>query len=246
VTGTALNVACIVLGAAVGLIKRRPLSLTNQTFFKVVLGAFTAFCGLHLTWGGLHGSFLQILKQLGILIAALAAGKIVGRLLHLQKMSNRLGQFAREKMAAAQPENPRKFNDGFNVCSVLFCAAPLGMLGALSEGLTTSGGATGYFYPLIIKAVMDGLAAMSFVVLFGPGVMLSAVPVMAFQGSITLLASRVLQPFLLAHGLVDPVTATAGLLIFCVALIIFEIKKIEVADYLPSLAFAPLFTFLLR
>src|SRR5262249_27251445 len=157
------------------------------------------------------------------IIAALMLGRLVGRLLHLQKMSNRLGHFAREKMAAASADNPRRFSDGFNVCAVLFCAAPLGILGSISEGLTTApGAATGYFYPLAIKAVMDGLAAMSFVVLFGPGVMLSAVPVLAFQGSITVLASRVLQPFLLAHGLVDSVTATAGLLIFCVALIIFE------------------------
>jgi uncharacterized membrane protein YqgA involved in biofilm formation len=44
------------------------------------------------------------------------------------------------------------------------------------------------------------------------------------------------------HRLVDPVNATAGLLIFCVALIIFEVRKIEVTDYLPSLVFAPLLT----
>jgi uncharacterized membrane protein YqgA involved in biofilm formation len=49
-----------------------------------------------------------------------------------------------------------------------------------------------------------------------------------------------------AHGLVDSVNATAGLLIFCVALIIFEIKKIEVADYYPSLVIAPALTWLLR
>jgi uncharacterized membrane protein YqgA involved in biofilm formation len=41
---------------------------------------------------------------------------------------------------------------------------------------------------------------------------------------------------------VDPVNATAGLLIFCVALIIFEVRKIEVTAYLPSLVFAPLLT----
>src|SRR5262245_18900303 len=148
VTGTVLNVAFIIAGAAVGLVKKQPLSLTNQFFFKTVIGAATVFCGLRLTWGGLNGSFLHILKQLGIILAALALGKITGRLLRLQKMSNHLGQFAREKMAAARPDSPRRFTDGFNVCSVLFCAAPLGILGVTSEGLTTSGGATGYFYPL--------------------------------------------------------------------------------------------------
>jgi len=40
--------------------------------------------------------------------------------------------------------------------------------------------------------------------------------------------------------LLDAVNATDGLLIFCVALIILEVKKVRVADYLPSLIFAPL------
>jgi uncharacterized membrane protein YqgA involved in biofilm formation len=42
------------------------------------------------------------------------------------------------------------------------------------------------------------------------------------------------------------VNATGGLLIFCVALLIFEVRKVPVTDYLPSLFFAPLLTFLLR
>jgi uncharacterized membrane protein YqgA involved in biofilm formation len=83
--------------------------------------------------------------------------------------------------------------------------------------------------------------------MFGPGVMLAAVPVLVFQGSLTLICARVLQPWLQAHGnLTDSVNATAGLLVFCVALIIFELKKIEVTDYLPSLAYAPLLTWWLR
>ena len=48
------------------------------------------------------------------------------------------------------------------------------------------------------------------------------------------------------HGLVDPINATAGLLVFCVALVVLELKKIELADYLPSLAFAPLLSWLWR
>jgi uncharacterized membrane protein YqgA involved in biofilm formation len=42
--------------------------------------------------------------------------------------------------------------------------------------------------------------------------------------------------------LIDAINAADGLLVFCVAMIILELKKIEVADYLPSLAFAPLLT----
>lgn len=238
--GTLLNVAGIVLGGVTGLVRKTPLSLSRQFFFKTALGAFTVYYGLHLTWISVNGPFLQILKQLAVVVVSLALGKLIGHLLRLQKMSNRLGQFARERMAAAKPGAPDGFSDGFNVCAVLFCAAPLGILGAIQDGLS------GYFYPLAVKAVMDGLAVMSFVAMFGWGVMLSAVPVLVFQGTITLLCARFAQPFLQAHGLLDGVNATGGMLMFCVALLIFELRRIEVTDYLPSLALAPLLTYWFR
>ena len=90
---------------------------------------------------------------------------------------------------------------------------------------------------------MDALAAMAFVSVFGWGVMLAAIPVVAFQGTIYLLV-RSLEPMLESHGLVDSILATNGLLIFCVSLIILNLKKIELTDYLPSLAIAPLITWL--
>src|ERR1039458_1662564 len=43
------------------------------------------------------------------------------------------------------------------VCTILFWAAPLGLLGAVADGLS------GYYYLLAVKAVMDGLAMASFV-----------------------------------------------------------------------------------
>lgn len=240
--GTWINVIGIVLGSLCGLLWKKPLSTANQLFFKVVLGAFTVLCGLRLTWVSLSasGSFGQMLYQLLIIVVALSLGRLTGRLLKLQKASNQLGHFARRKMTEATPNNPNRFSDGFTVCSLLFCAAPLGMAGALSDGLS------GYFCPLAVKAVMDGLGAMGFVAMFGFGVMLSAVPVLAFQGTITLLTARFLLPFLEQHELLHSVNGTLGLLIFCVSLIIFEIKKIEVTDYLPSLAFAPLLTYWFR
>jgi hypothetical protein len=60
------------------------------------------------------------------------------------------------------------------------------------------------------------------------------------------LLARWAEPLLREQGLVDPVNAVGGLLVFCVALIILELKKIELTDYLPSLAFAPLITWLWR
>ena len=153
--------------------------------------------------------------------------------------SKKPGLLARDRMARANPENPQRFTGGFIVCTSLFCAAPLGILGAIHNGLLPD-----YFYPLAIKAAMDGLAAMAFAALFGWGVLFSAVPVLVFQGTITLVCAHSLAPFLEAHHLIDSVNATGGMVIFCVSLLIFEVRKVHVTDYLPSLFFAPLLTWL--
>jgi len=238
--GTVLNVAGILIGGVAGLAWRKTLSSAHESYVKVALGAFTVFYGLRLTWISLNGSFPQILKQLLIAVLALMLGRMTGRLLRLQKMSNRLGRDARERVAAAQPADPRRLSEGFKTCAALFCAAPLAILGAVQDGLS------GYYYPLVVKAVIEGLATRGFVALFGWGVMLAAVPVLAFQGTITLVCAQFLKPMLETRGLVDSVNVTGGLLVFCVALVILELKRIELADYLPSLAFAPLLAWAFR
>ncbi|HLH55833.1 MAG TPA: DUF554 family protein [Verrucomicrobiae bacterium] len=240
--GTILNVAGILIGGIIGLSRRKPLPAASEAYFKVVLGAFTVFYGLRLTWQSISGSFGEILKQLLIVVIALALGKLVGHLLRLQRMSNRVGRWARDNLSSINGSDPERNSKGFKTCAALFCAAPLGILGAVQDGLTMSD----YFYPLAIKGVMDGLATLSFVSLFGPGVLLAAVPVFALEGSVTLICSRALEPMLTLHNLVGSVNAVGGLLVFCVALVVLGLKRIELADYLPSLFVAPLLTFFLR
>jgi hypothetical protein len=236
--GTILNVAGILIGGLLGLARRKPLSAASEAYFKVVLGAFTVFYGLRLSWISISGSAYEILKQLLVVIVSMMVGKLLGRALHLQKISNRIGRKARDEISSARPDDPDRLNRGFRTCAALFCAAPLGILGATQEGLTLSQ----YIYPLAIKGVMDGLASMGFVSLFGPGVLLSALPVLALQGTLSLVIARVFEPILNLHNLLNSVNAVGGLLVFSVALVILGLKRIELADYLPSLIIAPLLT----
>ena len=99
----------------------------------------------------------------------------------------------------------------------------------------------GKWQTLAVKALMDGLATMALVSTMGWGVMLAALPVVAYQGTITLTAKWI-GPWLQKLALMDSVNAVGGMLVFCLALIILEVRKVQVADYLPSLAIAPLLT----
>jgi uncharacterized membrane protein YqgA involved in biofilm formation len=238
-TGNILNAAAIVLGGIAGVTVRKPIPAGSQNFFKLALGAVTVFVGLRLTWQSVNGSAAQVGKQVLILMLALILGRLVGRILQLQKISNRVGEFARDRIARAG-ENKTGGSDGFNVAALLFCAAPLAAVGAAADGLN------GDVAPFAIKAAMDALAAMSFAAMFGWTVALAALPVFVYQGTLTLLCAQFVRPFLEQHQLLDPVNATSGLLMVYVAVVIFAIRKVELADYLPALAVAPLLAWLWR
>ena len=117
--GTYINAGAIILGGILGFTIKPP-SANQQAFLKTALAVFTIFYGLRLVWESINGTLLQILAQFGIMMLAMILGRFTGRLLHLQKTSNRLGQFARERMLAARPNSPNRVNDGFNVCALLF------------------------------------------------------------------------------------------------------------------------------
>ena len=236
-TGTSLNAAGILVGGFMGLVLSRQFSASTQLALRGMMGVLTVIIGLHLTWLSLSGAPLQVLGQIGTVILALTLGRLTGRACRIQKNLNRLGQYASRRFSQARPDDPNRLSEGFTVCALLFCAGPLGPIGAIQDGLI------GYWQPLAIKTVMDGLAAMGFACVFGWGVMLSALPVFVYQGLLTVAAQR-LAPFLIQHHLLDSVNAVGGLLVFCVALVILELKKFELGDYLPSLAMAPLLTWL--
>ena len=239
-TGAFINALVILIGALFGLAMLKPLSLRTQVFFRSALGAFTVFFGLQLVWLSLSGTFLPVAKQLFVAGMGVTLGFWVGRLLRLQRLSNRLGRYAGNLGVPAQTGPPRKIGDGFTACSILFCAAPLGLLGAVTDGFPVGDSGFGFFYLLVVKAVMDGLAMTGFVKVFGWPSALAAFPVFALFSGITLACQVWAKPWLEAHGLVAPVNAAAGFIACAIALMIFEVRRVELANFLPGLAIAPL------
>jgi uncharacterized protein len=232
VIGTVLNAAAIVLGGTVGLIRKADLSSTVQARLKVLLGAFTVFAGLSMALGGFSGSLRHRLAQFGVALLALMLGHLTGQLMRLQKGFNKLGQIAQSKFKAFDKDPRQRFNAGFLTCSILFCASPLAVLGALHDGVL------GSFRALAIKAVLDGLATMAFVRMFGWGVLLSAIPVLAFQGTLTL-GGQWVEPYFREPAVEETFRITGGLLLFTVSLVLLDIRKVRLADYLPALVYAP-------
>ena len=235
VIGAFLNALGILLGAIFGFAWRGQWFARTQNQIKSLLGAFTALCGLQLIWLNIGGSFVSIVKQLFLAVLALVLGNLFGKILGLQKFSNRLGRHAASLIAAGQSSTGKKA-DGFIAGTILFCAAPLGILGAVTDGLSD------FFYPLAVKAVMDGLATMSFVKIFRWPAALAAAPVFFFLNDIALAVHSFALPWLDAHHALDAVNVTAGLIICAMTLVVLEVRRVELANYLPALIIAPILT----
>jgi len=230
--GAFLNAIGILAGALWGLARREPVGVRAQDFFKWALAAFTVFYGLRLVYESVHGTFGTCLRQILLGIVAVVLGYWVGRLLRLQRWSNRAGHHAATLLATAQRTPPGTPATGFVAATILFCAAPLGVLGAVADGLGD------YYYLLLVKAVMDGLAMMEFVRIFRWPVALAALPVFFFFNSLALLA-RAAGPWLATRGLADPIDVAAGLVACTVVLVILGLRRVELANYLPALMVAP-------
>ena len=234
-TGAWINALGIIAGGVFGLAARKPLSAQAGQALKILLGVATLWFGIKLAWTGINGSFGLVVKEIAIVLLAMMLGKLTGKLLRFQKFSNSVGRRASEAMTKPSPE--KKLDRGFWVATSLFCIGPLGLLASAQEGLN------GFSPVFIVKAAVDGLAAFAFCQTFGWAVILSAIPVFLVESLLIRLAQA-------AEGvmhqrpwpLIDETNVTNGLLMFCVSMLILGLKKIEVADYFPSLVFAPLLT----
>lgn len=235
-TGAFLNALGILLGAFFGLARREPLTLRTQKSCQSALGAFTAFCGLQLVWLNVGGAFSVVVKQLFIAVLAIVLGSLLGKILGLQKISNRLGRHAAQLLTRAEKNPAARPADGFLAATILFCAAPMGIIGALTDGLGY------YFYPLAIKGVMDGLAMTSFVKSHRWPVALAALPVFFFLSGLTWLAQHNLANALSNPALMHSFNAAAGLILCAITLLILQVRRVEIANFLPALALAPLLT----
>jgi len=127
---------------------------------------------------------------------------------------------------------------------LVFCVGPMSILGAIQDGLT------GDFRLLAIKSLLDGVAAMAFSSTMGWGVMLAAVTILLYQGGLSLIAGLVGAG--MAAGItpdrpeIIEMTATGGVLIIGIALLLLDLKKMRVANFLPAIAIAPIIVSLLN
>ncbi len=216
--GTLINVAAILVGAALGLVLRRGMKpRVSQTVMQGV--------GLSVVLIGLSGA-LETENTL-LVILSMVLGGVAGSLLDIQARMDRLGQWAQRRLSRGGEGADNTFAQGFVTASLVFCVGAMAVVGALDSGIR------GDHSTLIAKSALDGVAAAVFASSMGVGVMLSAVPVLVYQGLIALLGT-VVAP-LLSDSVITEMSAVGGLLIAAIGLNMVLDKDIKVANLLPAI-----------
>ena len=214
--GTLINFVAIVIGGAIGakfksILPQRVIDLLFQVF-----GLFTLYLGFS----------MSLKTQNAILIAfSLILGALTGSLLNLQDKTDRLGELIKSKFNLKGD----RFSEGFIVASLLFGMGPVAILGSIEEGVGNEPKL------LLVKSLMDGVASIALASSLGVGVIFSALPILIYQGSLTLLAKWLGGSF--SEVMINELSAVGGILLIGMAINLLDIKKIKVIDFITALIY---------
>lgn len=223
-TGTIINVATILLGGFFGLLLGNRLPEKVRYTVMMALGLFTFAYGIRL--------FMQTGNSLVVLISMLI-GVLLGEWWRIEDALSHLGVFLERKFNRNKGIESAKFIRGFLSASLLFSIGPMAILGSIQDGLT------GDYNTLVIKAIMDGFAAIAFASSLGIGVLFSSLVILVYQGGLSLLATQL--QFIMSDQVLAEFSAIGGIMLIGIAVSsLLEVKKIRVANFLPGFIVLPL------
>ena len=209
--GTFINVAAVLGGAVVGLLVGKRLPSRVSDAVMPTMGLFTLFLGIKTAFETENSM---------IVLFSLVIGTVIGSLIDIERHLDRLGEFLKRRVGS---NGSGDFTQGFVTACILYCVGPMAIMGALLGDSSI----------LITKSVMDGVSSIAYSSSLGVGVAFSAIPLLIYQGLLSLLATWV-SP-LRSASVIAEMSATGGVLLMAIGLNLTLKSKIKVGNMLPSL-----------
>ena len=231
--GTIVNTGAIVGGGLFGMAFGKLLRERHQE-------TLTATCGVSTLFIGLAGAMKHMLHNDSLpgggsmlVIACLTLGGLIGELLNIEAGFERFGEWLKQKTGNAKD---RGFVNGFVTASLTVCIGAMAIVGAIQDGIS------GDWSTLGAKAILDFIIVMVMTSSLGKGCVFSAIPVLIWEGALTLLATTV-KPVMTDLAM-SYLSLVGSVLIFCVGLNLVWGKKVRVANLLPAVVLAVAAAFL--
>lgn len=220
--GTLINTAAIIAGSMLGLLLRKGLPQRLRDTVMKGLG----LCVLII---GVMGAIKT--QDMMSMIVSIVLGGILGSLADIEKRLEQLGLKMQKLLSRSRDDGDNSFAKGFVTASLIYCVGAMAIVGSLESGLK------GDHSTLIAKSALDGISAIVFASAMGPGVALSALAVLVYQGSIAILAQWAAPLF--TQGLIAEMSAVGGLLIIGIGLNLLDDRHLPVGNLLPAI-FVPM------
>ena len=217
--GTLINTVLVLIGGGLGLLLRKGIPERIRD---------TIMQGLSLTVMliGISGAIKT--NDVLCVIVSIVVGGLIGGLLDIEKQLDKLGKFAEKKLSSEEGSVAK----GFVTASLIFCVGAMAIVGAMDSGIR------GDHSTLIAKGVIDAVTSVFLAATLGPGVLLSAVAILVYQGAIALLSIWIAP--ILTETVICEMGATGGLLVLGIGInLLFPNQKIKVGNLLPAI-FVPL------
>ena len=224
--GTVINVITVVIGGTLGTFLGARLPDKMRETVMHGLGLLTFVIGLQMALSS---------HNILIVMASILFGGIIGEMLRIQDGLDAMGRNLEQRFARGGEAG--KFTRGFVTASLVFCIGPLSILGAIQDGLL------GDFNLLAIKSTLDGFAGLAFASTLGIGVAFAALTVFVYQGAISvgsMLLGSALGSVTRDTPWVIEMSATGGVLIMGISLLLLDLKQVRIANLLPAVLIAPL------
>lgn len=233
--GTIINTILVVLGSGLGLLIGKRFT---DRYHKTLMAA----CGVSTIFIGVTGTLQGMLTVTSdgkietqgtmLLIFSMVIGGLIGELFNIEKRMDNIGEKLKKLFKA---ESDNKFVDGFVNTSLIICVGAMAIVGSMQDGLT------GDYSMLTAKAILDLVIVAIMASTYGIGTMCSALAILVYQGSITLV-SHFAGNFI-NDELIGYLSYIGSALIFCVGINITFGKKIKVGNLLPALLIPAIYVF---
>ena len=217
--GTVINVTTIILGSLLGLFLKQFFTTGMETIIFQALGLGTILIGLKMALKLPDGYML-------VFIFSLVLGGIVGEWIQLDSIILSLS----DRLKSVSGSSDSSFSEGLITAFLLFCIGSMTIVGAIEEGLNHKREL------LIVKSTLDGFSSVALAATLGVGVLFSVIPLLIFQGGLTISAKK-LKP-LFDKTTIDVLSAVGGILILGISFNLLKLGKVNLETLLPSLAFA--------
>lgn len=232
-TGTLVNCVAVIIGGLIGLLLKKGIKESYAQGINKSLGIAVLIIGLNGVISNMFTVENGVLKSSGelLLIVFLVIGTLIGELL---KLDDRFNSFCKKIDSKFKDGG---FASGFINGTILFCVGAMSIIGSLNDGLT------GDSSVLFVKSALDFVNAVIFGATLGFGVIFVCVPMLIYQGGISLLAgslSGILQGELLTQ-----ICMVGYAVIVAIGFNFFLEKKFKTLNMVPALVLPVVYHYIL-